>query len=197
MPSLDRWALQRMNIPERYWLTSYTGVPTALQKPISNYFEKLPSMLQRGVGFYVHGPAGVGKTSAAIVMLKAACEKNRWGYYTTVKDLRQAIREEWTFDGEASVLARCKEVDLLVLDDLALDDFKNFTFGIGEVEHLLSNRAARSKTTILTTRLTPDTFRSEYPALLQTMQGNFLSVSCVGPNLKEEAAAQLRRELGA
>jgi DNA replication protein DnaC len=193
---VDEWSLKRMNIPERLWNSTYTEMPEALHQPVRNYIGKLPEMLRMGTGFYLHGPSGVGKTSGAVVILKSACERDRWGYYTTVKDLRQAIREEWTFDGEASVLARCKEVDILVLDDLALDDFKNFTFGIGEVEHLVASRAVRSKTTILTTRLTPDVFRAEYPALLQTMQGNFVSISCNGINLKEQAAEKLRRELG-
>ena len=192
---IDLWALTRLNVPERCWNASYTGLTQTLQTPVRNYCQKMPEMLRRGTGFYIHGPSGSGKTCGGVVLLKAAVERDHWGYYTTVKDLRQAIREEWTFDGSQSVLSRCKDVDVLVLDDLAQDDFRNFTFGIGEVEHLLSIRASRAKTTVLATRLTPHDLRMEYPSLLATMQGSFLSVSCAENNLKAEASEQLRRDL--
>lgn len=196
MAVLDAWALRRMNIPEHFWGASYTGLADVLQTPVANYCRKIDSMLSRGAGFYIHGPSGTGKSSAGVVLLKAAWERNKLGYYTTVKDLRQAIREDYTFDGDESVMARCKEVDVLVLDDLALDDFKNFTLGISEIEHLLTTRFTRSKTTVLATRLTPDALRTEYPSILQTMHGNFVSLACNGQNLKKDAADALRRELG-
>lgn len=190
--------MRRMNIPERFWNTSFLEVGPSLQVPVKNYIKRMPDMLRRGTGFYFYGPAGVGKTSAGIVLMKAAYEKEKRCYYTTVKDLRQAIREEQSPDGdsETSMLQHCKDVDVLVLDDLAQDDFKNFVFGIGELEHLLNSRAARAKTTVLATRLTPDIFRTEYPSILQSMQGCFLSVACSGENLREQAAALLRKELG-
>ena len=193
---MDKWALQRMNIPERFWEATFDKVPDNLKTPIQRYCTKIDSLIQRGVGFFIHGPCGVGKSSAAAVLLKAGWEREKRGYYTTVKELRHAMREELTFDGSESIFSRCRDVEILVLDDLALDDFKNFVLGIGDIEHLIATRAMRSKTTILTTRLTPDTFRQEYPALLQTMQGSFVSVACNGPNMNVEAAARLRLELG-
>ena len=196
MAVIDAWALKRMNLPQQFWNATYTGLPEVLQAPIARYCQKMPSMLARGVGFYVHGISGVGKSSGGAVLMKAAWERDYLSYYTTVKDLRQAIREDHTFDGTDSILTRCKDVDVLVLDDLALDDFKNFTFGIAEIEHLLINRSSRAKTTVLATRITPDVLRTEYPALLQSMQGSFVSLACAGQNLKKEAAEQLRRELG-
>lgn len=196
MATLDAWSLRRMNIPEHFWGATYTDLTPALKVPVAKYVQKLPDMLARGAGFYVHGPTGVGKTSGGVVMLKAAWERDKLGYYTTVKDLRLAIREDHVFDGDESVISRCKEVDVLVLDDLALDDFKNFTLGAAEIEHLLVTRASRAKTTFLSTRLTPDTLRTEYPALLQAMQGSFVSIPCSGQNFKQEAADRLKKELG-
>ena len=196
MAALDNWAFRRMNIPERFWGVGYDRLPDIARAPVRAYCSKLEAMLRRGAGFYLYGSAGVGKTGIGVVLLKAAWERDRTGYFTTIKELRQAVRDEDTFDGSESVLARCKEVDVLVLDDLAPDDFKMFQFGIGEIEHLIASRAMRARTTILTTRLTPDFFRLEYSSILQTMHGSFVALSCTGPNLKEAEDASLRRELG-
>lgn len=83
-----------------------------------------------------------------------------------------------------------------MLDDLAPDDFKNFTLGIGEIEHLLTNRSMRSKTTILTTRMMPLEIRESAPTFLPALQGTFLSVLVTGDNQKASADAELRRSLG-
>lgn len=196
MADIDRWVLERMNIPERFWGASYDLVPEPHRAPLRAFHRKLPEMLKRGAGFYLHGPTGVGKTSFGIVLLKAAWERGLRGYYTTVKDLRLSLKEDIAFEGNESVMMHCKDVDLLVLDDLAADDLKTFSLSISEIEHLLSSRASRSRCTILSTRLTPDVFRTEYPSILQTMQGSFVSLAFTGPNQKEAAAAELRRELG-
>lgn len=185
-----------MNVPQRLWGVSYVGLPEVLRDPVRLYMADIDAKLKKGIGFFLYGSAGVGKTAAGVVLLKGAWERQKTGYFTTVKDLRQAIRDEETFDGSESVLDRCRNVDMLVLDDLAQDDFKNFTFGVSDVEHLLKNRSMRSKSTVLTTRLMPDNFRSDYPSILQTMQGNFLPLQLEGENHKVEADKQLRKELG-
>lgn len=190
------WALERMNVPQRLWGVSYIGLPEILRKPVQKYVSELDAMLDKGRGFFLYGGPGVGKTSAGVVLLKGIWERRKTGYFTTIKELRQAIREDETFDGSQSVVERCRNVDMLVLDDLALEDFKNFTFGIAEVEHLLKNRSMRSKGTVLTTRLLPDIFRSDYPAILATMQGSFLPVLLEGENHKVAADRELRKDLG-
>lgn len=192
----DSWAMERMNIPQRLWGAAYAAMPQILQTPVSRYFTRLDEWLGKGVGFLIYGPPGVGKTSAGAVVLKAGWEHAKTGYFISVKDLRQSIKEETTFDNSESVYARCKTVDILVLDDLAPDDFKNFTLGIGEIEHLLTNRSMRSKTTILTTRMMPLEIRESAPTFLPALQGTFLSVLVTGDNQKASADAELRRSLG-
>ena len=192
----DKWALERMNIPERLWSVTYSAMPDSLKEPVKRYVREIEPMLRRGVGFLLLGESGVGKTAAGVVMLKAGWERYKTGYFVTVKDLRQSIRDEVSFDGSESVLGRCRNVDLLVLDDLALDDFRNFTFGIGDVEHLLTSRASRSKTTILTTRVTPSQFRENQPSFLSALQGSFASVQVQGRNIKAESDIELRKKLG-
>ena len=83
-----------------------------------------------------------------------------------------------------------------VIDDLAADDFRDFTFGISHVEHLLKSRSSRGKTTVLSTRLGPDDLSTEYPSILHSMRGTFHAVSCAGAERSDEASAQLRKDLG-
>jgi len=192
----DGWALDRMNIPQRLWTADYASMPQSLQKPVSRYFSDFNQWLSKGVGFFIYGPPGTGKTSAGVVILKAGWEHAKTGYFTSIKDLRQSIKEEASFDNAESVYTRCKNVDVLVLDDLAPDDFKNFTLGIGEIEHLLTNRSMRSKLTVLTTRMMPLEIRESAPTFLPALQGTFLSLLVTGDNQKASADAELRRSLG-
>jgi DNA replication protein DnaC len=192
----DRWALERMNVPQRFWLASYDKIAEEMREPVRRYVRNIDAMLKKGVGFFLYGNAGTGKTSAATVLLKAGWERYKTGYYTTIKDLRYCVREEVSFDGTDSVMDRCRSVDVLVLDDLAEDDFTNFVFGAGEIEHLLVARAARSKTTVLSTKLRPQQIVQKAPTLMSSLKGQFLDVGFNGPNLNDTAALDLKRSLG-
>lgn len=197
MTPVDRWALERMGIPPRLWGVTYGVMPEPLHAPVRRYVSDIDKFLSQGSGFYIHGPAGVGKTSAAIVLLKAGWERQHTGYYITVKDLRQAVKDDSEFEGGESILARCKSVDLLVLDDLAQDDFRPFTLGLGEIEHLVGTRAARGKTTILPTRLPPSAFLPDYGSFLSTLEGNFVAISLEkSPNMKAAQGRSLSQALG-
>lgn len=196
MSVCDRWAMERMNIPQRLWEVSYQRLNPQLKTPVRRYCAHLDAMLHKGIGFLFVGPSGTGKTCGGIVLLKAAWERQKIGYFTTVKELRSALKENETFDGSNSIRERCYSVDLLVLDDLCADDFRNFTFGIGDVEHLLSVRSMRSKTTVLTTRLGIDHFQLEYPEIISTMRGRFLPVNCTGIDAKEQEAKRLLHFFG-
>ena len=195
-PVCDAKALERMNVPPALWAVHFDGLNTPLKKPIANYFANLDSMMSRGAGMFFYGPAGLGKTSAGIVMLKAAWERRKTGLFVTVKDLRQSIREDITFDGSQSMLERAKNVDLLVLDDLAKDDLKNFQLGIAEIEHLLRSRSMRGKASVFTTRLTGEDFRADAPTFLPSLQGSFVGLLVTGENQKAVADKKLRSLLG-
>lgn len=195
-PVCDRWAMERMNIPERLWDASYDFLNPALKTPLRRYCANIDKMLKQGVGFLFTGNAGTGKTCGSVVLLKAGWERYHTGYFTTIKELRSALKENETFDGQNSVRERCYSVDMLVLDDLCADDFRNFTFGIGDVEHLLSVRSMRSKTTVLSTRLGTEHFQIEYPSILGTMRGRFHLVQCAGDDRKEKAARNLTKFFG-
>jgi DNA replication protein DnaC len=185
-----------MNIPERLWGATYGELTEILKTPIRRYVADIDNMLAKGTGFWIYGEPGSGKTCGGVVLLKAAWEKRRVGYFTTVKELRISIKENTDFDSTESVQSRARNADVLVLDDLALDDFKNYTFGIGDIEHLLNVRSMRGKTTVLSTRLDPDAFRDQYPSMLLTMKGTFHAIQLPAYDRKAEAAAELRKKLG-
>lgn len=185
-----------MNIPERLWDSSFTSLAKPLREPIKRYVNNLPAFLSKGIGFWFYGPSGTGKTCGGVVILKAAWERHKVGYFTTVKDLRASVKEDADFDSSESVMERVRNVDVLVLDDLAQDDFKHFHFGIGDVEHLLNSRSMRGKTTILSTRLDPTAFRLEYPSIIHTMRGTFHAVNCDGYNFKDDAAEKIKTMFG-
>jgi DNA replication protein DnaC len=184
-----------MNVPERLWEANYKDLSLELKRPIHHYVASIHHLLQRGVGFWIFGPAGTGKTCGGIVLLKAGWEHGHVGYYTTVKELRQSLKENEDFDSSESIMSRVRAVDILVIDDLASDDYRNFTFGISDVEHLLKSRSSRGKTTILSTRLGPDDLSVDYPSILHSMRGTFHAISCAGAR-QDEASIQLRKDLG-
>lgn len=196
MAALDEWALERMNVPTALWGAEYAQVSPEHQTAIRRYCAKIDDMLGRGVGFFIFGDAGTGKSSLAAVLLKASWERDKSCYYTSVKDLRYAVKSESKFDNDEYVLDRCKNIDVLVLEDFSADDIKPFTLSLGEIEHLLRTRAMRSKTTIFTARMPLEQMQLECGDLLRCMNGSFIALHCMGEDRKRLAQIALNREFG-
>lgn len=145
--------LRRMNVPEEFWRVTYAAATPSVQGVLKNYLRNFDEFMGEGAGLYLWGPPGVGKTAAAVVLLKAARERFKTGYFIRASELRDAIRLQHDFDADQSVMERVREVDVLVLDSFGESDLKLPYLKLEELMDLVAGRGQRRKVTLLTTTM--------------------------------------------
>ena len=178
---------ERMNLPEEFWRAKVQQVSEKVRPAIIQYLKKIVENVSRGTGFTLRGATGVGKSSIASLILKEARIHGFTGFFVTVWELKEAVRSRLMFDDTRTVLDRCREVHVLVLDDLGLGDLQG---GFGErfVEGLIAYRGSRRRVTVVTTRLEPMKLREELGQFINTLNGYCPSLLVRGPDLRERSS---------
>lgn len=175
-------------------------IPRSVKEPVMNFLRLMRAMKEAGAGLLIMGGAGVGKTTLAALVLKRSRELGMTGLFTSVSGLREDLRARREYDGDKTMLIRCREVDVLVLDDLALADARDtMWFGVRHIEELVAARRAARLVTVITTRLSKDAMRADpsLTSLLATSMGSLIDLQVIGKNHQETKAAELRALIGA
>lgn len=184
---------ERMNLPEELWTTKIQGVPESVRSTVENYLVRIDEMVDNGAGLLLFGPKGVGKTSIAALIAKEARAAGKTVYFTTLWELRESVRARFMFDETLSILDRCREVDVLVLDGFKEEDAdpKEYHFGMRSIEELLSTRGVWKKVTVLTTALREEDIGRKTPRLAEAIQGHLVPIEVKGPNQALERQKKL------
>jgi DNA replication protein DnaC len=192
---LDKGDLKRMNVPEEFWPASLGHVTPSVRKEMGNYERHLKTFEAAGSGLYLYGKPGVGKTGAAVTLLKFVRERYRSGYFIKVCELREAMRYQHDFDFDETISTRVRTVDFLVLDALTEHDLTLPYFNIDDMIALVAQRGEAHKPTIVTSTLEPSLMAFAKADFFATV-GKFLVVQEVtGENRRVEDRKQLSKLL--
>jgi DNA replication protein DnaC len=193
--SLDEADFRRMNFPEAYWRVKLQGVNKPVRAKVSRYIQHIDQRLADGVGLIIGGKPGVGKTGIAALIGKVARLHRHTVFFSALWELREHIRERIMFEHDTSVLDRCRNVDLLILDGLCEDDAKDYYFGTRTLLAMLSLRSARKRPTIMTTQLGVADIRKYFPGLLEAVQGSMVYFPVSGANLRQSRHEALVKDV--
>jgi DNA replication protein DnaC len=166
-----------------------------MRPTIHNYLKNIRTMTTKPAGLLLTGEAGVGKTAIAALILKEARAYEFTGLFISTWDLRECIRNRVDFDEAASMTERCRDVDVLVLDNIREEDTKEAIVNDRFIEELVTFRSARKRLTILTTSMSMDTLDKSMSSLKTRIQDSVVPVKVVGPDQRAEAAKALSREV--
>jgi DNA replication protein DnaC len=119
--------VERENLVEAKRLYSKSGLPNLKRhfrfedwdQPKSINFDFLDSFASgesKVRWLYIHGGSGTGKTYLAIVIAGISLLKEKKTYFTGVTELLDNLRPD--NENKAFILSKCKEADLLILDDI-------------------------------------------------------------------------------
>lgn len=191
--------LVRMGIPERYWNARLDLIPVSVRPKFNKLLhkERLHKCMTEGFGLILSGNSCVGKSSAAVVLLKVARMWGYPGYFITPSTLRRAVFSDRAFDEDFTVLERCRSVDLLVLDDFRVADLEAKGFGVAEFVNLLKHRIDARLSTILS--ISENIYEAESPtyvgkqfmALIRPIRAFFTDLLIEGPS--QEGVIQARQ----
>lgn len=127
------------------------------KKHIEKYLSLLEQMAQKGIGLYLFGSLGSGKTSIGAYILNQVMAYGCSCHFVTADTFKKEICYNFnkkrydTGIGEISILDRYRNVHFLLLDDLGAEnpDVRSKT----EIESLIRYRYNNLKPTIITSNL--------------------------------------------
>lgn len=165
--------LSRRNIPKRYWEVSIDKIPEdASHLPdIQHYISNYRQFVEKGIGLYLWGNLGRGKTAISCILLKALPPQAK-GLFVVASDIAGYFIEKTIFDieGEKEItfVQRMLEVDVLVIDEVNFESRE--TFKDSSVEYILRKRLANVQPTIFTSNKSPGQLQKIYPAFASALK---------------------------
>lgn len=148
---IDESDLARMNIGRQFWRVKLDAIPDrcAYKKMVARWIERMPEMFEKGIGMVLHGELRQGKTSSAVICLKAVAAHGGTGYIIRADGVAGAVVGKKMFDEDQTVEERCQTVDLLVIDDLYQEGGYEQTRAM--IERLVRWRYDHRKSMLVTT----------------------------------------------
>lgn len=146
-------------------------------KGVLFWANKAEGYVKDGMGLYLFGPTGTGKTHLAQAALAHAVTHNKLsGIFITADRYLDMVYEETRNGGELSegysdpnlLMYMRRTFDILVLDSLGSERITT-DFARGALSALIDNRYEERKTTIVTSILNPDTLASRYGQRLSSI----------------------------
>lgn len=185
--------LTRMNLPEDLWRAKLQDVQPSARSIIEGYLTRFDEVAEKGAGLVIRGEAGTGKTGISAVVAKEARARGYTVFFTTIFDLREAIRIKQMYDESLSIFDRCKEVDVLVLDNLVLSDMTDHYVNERFIEELITGRGARLKISILTSRVSrSDMVKEKYAKFVSAIEAYTVAISVTGEDLRKRRSEELK-----
>jgi DNA replication protein DnaC len=179
-PCKDQW------IANRFF--SYNGVALAHQRIswrdlrpsetderiLLEYVVNLDHALRSGMGLYLFGKYGTGKTSVGVLILKEALAQGYPGHFTSFMDLKDTYTQSYSGGEEDREWYRKKirETQLLVIDDpgkQSADSQKGFEYSRTVLDDVLRHRMADDLPTIITSNLPLGEFGEGYGDRLRSL----------------------------
>ena len=196
--NLDEVTLTRMNIGRRYWSAEMTDFPESTTKGLfRQYISEITSNYDEGWGIFLYGGNGVGKTHASCALLKEIQRRGFSTYCILADVLKVAYIDGSRFDADNSVVQRVEQVDFLLLEDLG-KEYSGKGSGFAELcfENLLRKRSRECLPTLITTNLSPATFKDRYKQSAASLAMECM-VACEmkGEDIRAVVGAEKAREM--
>lgn len=195
---LTKKHLTYMNIGARYWPATLDGLTKDQATAVQPYLSRLESCLKAGIGLYLWGNNGTGKSyiTAALCMevwrtwrVKSFC--------VTAAELKESwIEDRPLGDRDESVVQRSETARFLVIDDIGKEHRAASGFAETKFGALLRLRSRSKLVTSLTSNLNPKEFGAIYGESAAD-----LSKECMHPiklktvSLRSDLADRIHRSL--
>lgn len=116
-------------MPERYKLASFDATDVyspeygVVYNRCKKYTEVAEEVLERGLGIYLHGDNGVGKSHLAACIANELMNNSYSAIFTSMGDISKRIRSSYgkRKSGEFEFMEKLARVDFLFIDDLGTE----------------------------------------------------------------------------
>jgi len=176
--------LVRMGIPKVHWQAKLANIPDECKhkETMQKYVDIIDEKVSDSCGLLLHGDYSQGKSALGSICLKAAACKGIIGFWIHAKEIPHHIIKETRFDSEFTVYERALSVPLLVIDELQIR--KNPAYTEFSAEDLIRSRVDEQKTTIVTTNVSIQSIKTDFPALFAVLEEAVLPIKISGHNFR-------------
>lgn len=184
--------MKKANVPIRYW--DYESIPTlglrtarkAYAKPenylrevdlnekIMSICESIERFVEGGFNLFFEGPTGSGKTSAAVMVAKAAIRKQIPTVFVESEELRNIMNGKTGEHHPAKLtFDRIRDARLLIIDDLGKEfQSRESNYQETQIDHLLRYRQNYNYATIFTSNLNQNDIVTRYTERVDSLISN-------------------------
>ena len=115
---------------------------------IDNYVQNLEQNRKNGIGLYIYGTTGTGKSYISCYVLEQAILKGYSTFFCTVEQYKRAL-----FDKDSDYIYNVNESDFTLIDDYGREFSDTKGFIDSQVDEMLRYRYDRNKPTIITSNI--------------------------------------------
>lgn len=168
----EKRLLRYARIPSRYWDAE---VPLD-HAPIVGFSQNLQKNLAAGVGLFLMGPNGSGKTYSAVSLARIAFAYTVKVLYVTGPELIEACIKHHRYNEDMLLEEAVRDRDFLIVDDLG-SEYRGSGSGFSELNYLnlLRSRVQNRRCTVFTSNLNKQEVEQFYGAGFFSL----LSEACV------------------
>lgn len=168
-----------------------THVHDDTSKFILDYAKNIDEYVAHGLGLFLYGEHGTGKSLVASLLLKRLLERGVDGYWVTLNELLSSYQETWRGDKETRAWfdRRMRNVRVLVVDDMGRE-YDGRTTAASTVDTIFRTRVQNGLVTIVTTNLSEEKFIARYTKGIQSL----VTEACVHHEAKGEDFRKAQRE---
>ena len=181
------WAFaHEIGIPRRFWSASFREArPSRAVEAARVYVEQ--GAFECDESLVLAGPTGVGKTYAAVSILRALSRTDTLPRHRRFVYFPGACAALLDPDRRAEMLARLTGTSLLVLDDFGVEYVKEGGLLDALTDEIIWHREAHELPTVITTNLTANLLRDRCSdRVMDRLRGWGAIVECPGESLRTE-----------
>jgi DNA replication protein DnaC len=156
---------------------------------VRDYIDSAEAYISRGIGLFISGPVGVGKTLLGMLVLKELVKAEYNCYATTFSNTVEAFTSTWGDNEEKRRFAdRFMFSDVLFLDDLGQEQRTSNRLPQTTFDRILRTRVQDGRPTILTTNMNATEIKVGYGApVLSLLCEQSIEIPMTGSDFRPRA----------
>jgi DNA replication protein DnaC len=187
-------------IPMNYQRLDWPDYVGEVDAEITRYRENMESFSQVGLGLFLMGGKGIGKTMLLTLLLKEFIRMGKRGFSIAFNDVTDQITAGWGPGEEARAARKAFDdrfiyTDVLLLDDLGKERISANTMTAKHFDNILRNRVQHDRVTLMSSNWGIDQLVVAYgEGVLSLLKEKSLAVSLQGGDFRNGLAERLAEQ---